>query len=96
MKRLFVPVLYSAKIRKGNYNAVAAIYEPSYAHNALNDGLPENEHRLEFWAWNFIADRDTPLLFVQKQLYEIIEPYIRFHLCKNKGTGVGNAEKNRL
>ena len=52
---------YSAKIRKGNYNAVAAIYEPSYAHNALNTGLPENEHRLEFWAWNFIADRDTIL-----------------------------------
>ncbi len=39
---------YSAKIRKGNYNAVAAIYEPSYAHNALNTGLPENQHRLEF------------------------------------------------
>gem|GEM_PF-5299127 len=37
---------YSAKIRKGNYNAVAAIYEPSYAHNALNTGLPENQHRL--------------------------------------------------
>lgn len=52
---------YSAKIKKGNYNAVAAIYEPSYTYNALNTELPESEHRLEFWAWNFIADRDTIL-----------------------------------
>lgn len=69
---------YSAKIRKGNYNAVAAIYEPSYAHNALNTGLPENEHRLEFWAWNFIADRDTILniRYHRMEAYGIYSFYI--------------------
>ena len=52
---------YTATIRKGIYNSVAAIYEPSYTHNASINGLPESNHRLEFWAWNFIADRDTTL-----------------------------------
>lgn len=34
----------------------------TYAHTALKNGLlPESEHRLEFWAWDFIADRDTTL-----------------------------------
>ena len=52
---------YSVRISKGKYNSVTAIYWPSYAQNAMTNGLPESEHRLEFWAWNFIADRDTTL-----------------------------------
>lgn len=53
---------YTARIPEGKYRSVAAIYLPSYAHIALKNGiLPESEHRLEFWAWDFIADRDTTL-----------------------------------
>ena len=52
---------YSITIHKGRYNNVTAIYWPSYAQNAVTSGLPESEHRLEFWGWNFIADRDTTL-----------------------------------
>ena len=40
---------------------MVAIYLPSYAQNAITKGLPENEHRLEFWGWNVIADHDTTL-----------------------------------
>lgn len=52
---------YTARVPKGKYQSVASIYWPSYAHVALKSGLPEAEHRLEFWAWDFIADRDTTL-----------------------------------
>lgn len=52
---------YSVPIHKGKYNSMVAIYLPSYAQNAITKGLPENEHRLEFWGWNVIADRDTTL-----------------------------------
>ena len=52
---------YTARVLKGNYQKVASIYLPSYAHVAMKNGLPKTEHRLEFWAWNFIADRDTTL-----------------------------------
>ena len=52
---------YSVRISKGKYNSVTAIYWPSYAQNAMTNGLPVSEHRLEFWGWNFIADRDTTL-----------------------------------
>lgn len=52
---------YAARVPKGKYQSVYAIYEPSYSHTALERGLPEAEHRLEFWAWDFIADRDTTL-----------------------------------
>lgn len=53
---------YTARIPKGKYQSVYAIYQPTYAHTALKNGvLPESEHRLEFWAWDFIADRDTTL-----------------------------------
>ena len=52
---------YSVSVPKGKYNSVTAIYWPSYAQNAMANGLPESEHRLEFWGWNFIADRDTTL-----------------------------------
>ena len=52
---------YSVPIHKGKYNSMVAIYLPSYAQNAITKGLPENEHRLEFWGWNVIADHDTTL-----------------------------------
>lgn len=52
---------YSVPIQKGKYNSMVAIYQPSYAQNAIMKGLPRNEHRLEFWGWNVIADRDTTL-----------------------------------
>jgi hypothetical protein len=50
---------YTARIHKGKYQSMAAIYVPSYVHVASKNGWPENKQRLEFWAWNFIADRDT-------------------------------------
>lgn len=52
---------YTARVPKGKYQSVTSIYFPSYVHFAMKSGLPEAEHRLEFWAWNFIADRDTTL-----------------------------------
>lgn len=52
---------YTVRVPKGKYQSVYAIYYPTYAHTALKLGLPEAEHRLEFWAWDFIADRDTTL-----------------------------------
>ena len=50
---------YKARIHKGKYQSMGAIYSPSYTHNASKNGWPESKQRLEFWAWNFIADRDT-------------------------------------
>ena len=32
----------------------------TYPHT-VKPGLAEKDQRLEFWAWNFIADRDTTL-----------------------------------
>lgn len=55
---------YTARIPKGKYQSAASIYLPSYAHIAMKSGLPETEHRLEFWAWDFIADRDTNSTYV--------------------------------
>lgn len=52
---------YTARVPKGKYQSVGSIYFPSYTHVAMKSGLPEAEHRLEFWAWDFIADRDTTL-----------------------------------
>jgi hypothetical protein len=48
---------YSARIRKGRYYSMAALDMSEYVH--AGSILPEEEQRLEFWAWNFIADRDT-------------------------------------
>lgn len=50
---------YKARIRKGRYQSMGAIYFPSYSLVAAKNGWPESKQRLEFWAWNFIADRDT-------------------------------------
>lgn len=53
---------YTAHVPKGKYQSVAAIHIPSYASNAMQKGeLKEEDYRLEFWAWDFVADRDTTL-----------------------------------
>lgn len=51
---------YAVRIAKGKYQSVAAINMSTYPRFA-KPGLPEADQRLEFWAWNFIADRDTTL-----------------------------------
>lgn len=51
---------YSARIPKGKYQSVGAINMATYPHTA-KPGLQESDLRLEFWAWDFIADRDTTL-----------------------------------
>lgn len=53
---------YTACVPKGKYQSVSAIYMPSYASVAMQEGkLEEKDYRLEFWAWNFVADKDTTL-----------------------------------
>lgn len=53
---------YTARVPKGKYQSVAAIHMPSYASVAMQEGkLDEEDYRLEFWAWDFVADRDTTL-----------------------------------
>lgn len=53
---------YTAHIPKGKYQSVAAIHMPSYASVAMQEGkLKEEDYRLEYWAWDFVADRDTTL-----------------------------------
>ncbi len=51
---------YTARIPKGKYQSIGAINMSTYPHTA-KAGLPEADQRLEFWAWDFIADRDTTL-----------------------------------
>lgn len=51
---------YTARIPKGKYQSIGAIKMSTYPHTA-KAGLPEADQRLEFWAWDFIADRDTTL-----------------------------------
>ena len=51
---------YTIRISKGKYQSVAAINMATYPHTAKVE-LPEADQRLEFWAWDFIADRDTTL-----------------------------------
>lgn len=47
---------YSLTVEKGKYMAVASMILKEYPKLS---SLPPDEQRLEFWAWNFIADRDT-------------------------------------
>lgn len=47
---------YTAQVPKGKYYSMIAINFSKYIHTST---LPNDERRLEFWAWNFIADRDT-------------------------------------
>ena len=51
---------YTARIPKGKYQNMGAINMSTYPHTA-KAGLPEADQRLEFWGWDFIADRDTTL-----------------------------------
>ena len=51
---------YTTRIPKGKYQSMGAINMSTYPHT-LKPGLAEKDQRLEFWAWNFIADRDTTL-----------------------------------
>lgn len=51
---------YSARIPKGKYQSMGAVKLSAHPRTAA-PGLPESEQRLEFWAWNFIADRDSTL-----------------------------------
>lgn len=51
---------YTARIPKGKYQSMGAINMSTYPHFA-KPGLPEADQRLEFWGWDFIADRDTTL-----------------------------------
>lgn len=39
---------------------MGAINMSTYPHT-VKPGLAKKDQRLEFWAWNFIADRDTTL-----------------------------------
>ena len=48
---------YKARIPKGRYYAMGALNMSGYI--VTGSRLPEKDLRLEFWAWNFIADRDT-------------------------------------
>lgn len=51
---------YTARIPKGKYQNMGAINMSTYPHTA-KAGLSEADQRLEFWGWDFIADRDTTL-----------------------------------
>lgn len=51
---------YMARIPKGKYNSVACVSSDTYPRTAKS-GILEADQRLEFWAWDFIADRDTIL-----------------------------------
>jgi hypothetical protein len=48
---------YELKIKKGRYRAMGALNMSEYI--VAGSTLPEEDLRLEFWGWNFIADRDT-------------------------------------
>lgn len=52
--------VYQINIPKGKYSNIGAIDMDTYPH-AMKDGTRSEELRLEFWGWNFIADRDTTL-----------------------------------
>lgn len=51
---------YTTRIPKGKYQSMGAINMSTYPHT-VKPGLAEKDQRLEFWAWNFIADRVIPL-----------------------------------
>ena len=51
---------YTARIPKGKYQSMAAVNFGRYLHTAPAH-VADTDQRLEFWAWDFIADRDTTL-----------------------------------
>lgn len=48
---------YAARIPAGRYASAGGIDMARYLH--AGSVLPEEEQRLEYWHWNFLADRDT-------------------------------------
>lgn len=50
---------YAARIPKGKYQSMAAVDLDVYPHTS--NGVSNEDQRLEFWAWDFIADRDTTI-----------------------------------
>lgn len=48
---------YEIQIKKGRYHNMGALNMDTYI--VTGSTLPEEDMRLEFWGWNFIADRDT-------------------------------------
>ncbi len=53
---------YTAQVPKGKYQSVFGVNMAKYLHTAPAS-LPEADQRLEFWGWDFIADKDTTLNF---------------------------------
>lgn len=51
---------YTVRIPKGKYQSIAAVNFNRYLHTASAD-VADADKRLEFWGWDFIADRDTTL-----------------------------------
>lgn len=51
---------YQIDIPKGKYSNISAIDMDTYPHT-MKHGTKNEDLRLEFWGWNFIADRDTTL-----------------------------------
>lgn len=51
---------YQIDIPKGKYSNISAIDMNTYPHT-MKHGTKNEDLRLEFWGWNFIADRDTTL-----------------------------------
>lgn len=51
---------YTIRLRKGKYPSMAAVNFQRYLHTAPAH-VTETDKRLEFWGWDFIADRDTTL-----------------------------------
>lgn len=51
---------YRINIPKGRYANIGAIDMDTYPHT-MQPGTTGDDLRLEFWGWNFIADRDTTL-----------------------------------
>lgn len=48
---------YEIQLKKGRYHNMGALNMSQYI--VTGSDLPEQDLRLEFWGWNFIADRDT-------------------------------------
>lgn len=48
---------YSARIPRGRYHSAGGINMTEYP--VAGSVLPDCEQRLEYWHWNFVADRDT-------------------------------------
>lgn len=52
--------VYQIRIPKGKYKSMGAINMDTYPHT-MKAGTNNEDLRLEFWGWNFIADKDTIL-----------------------------------